>query len=234
MTADNSETVTALTALRESGAVGPAQADAFARMLESDAFAFGRMTLTEQRDRSREAAEQAASAFVSAALNGDVGDPMRAFYRLGVLCHTRDLPLYALTILLANVLDADTARDFAVDAWRIPEWPEANGGTDGWRAVWQSVGFCSDEENVTRPTEPLTLWRGALPARKRGMAWTADRDTGLWFARRFGGNIHGGARPRLYTATVTPDRVYARLTGRGENEWIIDTRSLPIRTEETP
>lgn len=184
---------------------------------------FAMMPLTEQRDATHEAAMAAADAFI----RDPSGDPMETFYRLGHLSHTRDLPGYALTILLSQVLDEDTARDLILFSWRIPEWPEANGGTDAWRLAWQLAGYCADDD-VPQPTKPTTLWRGAIPRHKRGMAWTGDRDKAVWFRDRFGTSL--GGVPRLYEATVDPSRVYARLVGRHEDEYVVDTRALPIRT----
>jgi hypothetical protein len=199
-------------------------------MLTNPAHQFGLLPIEEQKERTAAAAEQAAEEFIALAQTGHVGDPMHAFWDLKWLSHNRDLAHFAATIILADVLDEEDARAFALMAWTSPEWPEANLGGDLWRLLWQQVGYVSDGD--PRPTGPVTLYRGAVPARKRGMAWTADLTRARWFAHRFPRSEHF-KQGRVYTASVAPERIYARYTGRGEDEWVIDTRGLGIRTLET-
>jgi hypothetical protein len=205
------------------------------KSLDSPAFRFARLDLAEQKRLTHEAAVKAALTFVSDPgahrdADGDP-DPMRAFYELGHLSHTRDLPTYALLVISADVLDLATLRDFLVFAWRTPEWPEQGMNREPWHASWRKAGFCSDTEDVGAPTGPVVVYRGASPKFKRGLAWTDDLDKARWFARRFPKSDHFAAG-RVYEATATPDRVYARILGRGEDEWVVDTRRLPIRTLE--
>lgn len=217
--------------------VAAADADAFAVMLASPQHQHMVLPLAEQKDRTHDASVEAAHRFIADPTafpdrNTGEPDPMRPFYSLGYLNHTRDLPGYALLIIYAGVLDRDTARDLAVFAWRATEWPERP-HTEEWRTAWTRLGFCSDTEDVTAPTEPVELYRGATPKFKRGMAWTDDRDRALWFASRYPKG-DGFGQGRVYGATVEPGRVFARILGRSEDEWVIDTRRLPIRTLEVP
>lgn len=212
----------------------PAERAAFERMLASPSFAFSQLPLEEQKRLTHEAAVDAAARFVADPHAYDDADgepdPMRAFYELGHLSATRDLPAFALLVLMSRVLDEGTERDLAVFAWRAPEFPE---GGDGalWRETWRRLGFCSDMEDEPAPTETMRLYRGAVPRHKRGMAWTEDLDRARWFARRFPKSEHFG-QGRVYVADVEPRRVFARISGRGEEEWVIDTQGLAIRTLE--
>lgn len=114
------------------------------------------------------------------------------------------------------------------DAWSAAEWPEQCQPTEWWVQWWQQCGYAVDGVLTERPSEPLTLWRGAVADRMRGMAWTADRKIAEWFARRFDGALEDTGR--LYTATVEPSRLLARLheAHRSEDEYVIDTEGLTI------
>lgn len=178
---------------------------------------------------------------------------------LSVPSHDRDLPTFASMVLSADALTEANARDLARTAWTICEFPEGNLTARQWRDIWAHVGYVDDgeEEDAAtsydldatetvdhgrpeRPTEPTVVYRGAIASRKRGMAWTTDLTRARWFAARFSGlagqeTLSGGVRFRVakvYRTTVPPDRVYARFNGRGEHEWVIDTRGL--RIEEVP
>lgn len=215
----------------------PEEVDQWLATLDSPAFRFARLTVAEQRSLTHLAAIDAAQSFCadpSTYLDHDGDpDPVSAFYGLGHLSHTRDLPTFALLVLHADVLDLDTRRDLTVFAWRVPEWPHSGLNTDLWHEAWARAGFCSDEDDVTPPTDPITVYRGATPRFKRGLAWTADIDKARWFARRFPKSDTFG-QCRVYAADVNPNRVYARIVHRSEDEWVIDTRRLAIRTVEVP
>lgn len=219
-------------ALRKAGIEG---VDEWVAVMDSPAARFHRLPIEQARELTHAAAVEAAHAFMQ-----DPGgyldaeghpDPLRAFYALGHLSHTRDLPTYALLVLNFGALDLDTRRDLTVFAWRVPEWPHAGQNTDLWHSAWARAGFCSDVEDVERPTEPVVVYRGAAAKFKRGLAWTADIERARWFGRRFpAGGTFGLCR--IYTATADPARLYARIVGRGEDEWVVDTRGLPIHTLE--
>jgi len=82
------------------------------------------------------------------------------------------------------------------------------------------------------PTDHLadefTIWRGGsgdLAYLLSGFSWTRDRDIACWFAMRFAG-IH--PPPRLYRATVKREQVLAHLTGREEDEILIEPFSVSV------
>jgi hypothetical protein len=90
-------------------------------------------------------------------------------------------------------------------------------------------GYLVNGHPAPRPVEPVTLYRGATPARARGMSWTDDRDRAEWFARRFDDSA------RVWTATLKPHDLLARIHapdgGRGEHEYVVraDTARVHLR-----
>jgi hypothetical protein len=147
--------------------------------------------------------------------------------------HNRDLPYFAFATVTAGCYTPLGALDIVEDAWVQPEWPEANYGTPMWRTMFQQVGYLhldEDGQPQPRPEVVPTLWRGAIPSRRKGMAWTSDRERAEWFVRRWqpGGSFRKASLWRL--DDVPADRVFARFDGRGEHEWALDTRGLtPVR-----
>lgn len=173
----------------------------------------------------------------------DLEDWQSHWYGNHVL-HTRDLPYFGISLILARALTYEASRELMDRAWTLPEWP---GQTDKtiWRRAFAATDFiCSvraegeecdlhfDEWDQTGEGEPLTLYRGALESAKRGLSWTTDRDRALWFVRR--GDMTGRGRPmHLYRATVARERTLAHFHHRSESEVVADVHGLKI-TEETP
>jgi hypothetical protein len=73
---------------------------------------------------------------------------------------------------------------------------------------------------VGLPTGAATLYRGCLPARVRGMAWTTTVERAEFFAER------RGASARVYAAHVPPRHILAILHDRGEDEVVVNPRWL--------
>src|SRR4029078_6886251 len=85
------------------------------------------------------------------------------------------------------------------------------------RAASEPAGGSSDAASE-RPTEPLTLYRGATEEHQRGLAWTADPERAQWFAKR----VDFQDDPALvYRRTFAPQDIMARFAGRGEDEFIV-------------
>jgi hypothetical protein len=81
---------------------------------------------------------------------------------------------------------------------------------------------------------PFTLYRGVagIGARRghRGMSWTASFDCAAWFAR-----CYSLPAPAVLRVEVEACRVLAYLTGRGEQEFVVDLPSgkrLAIQTRD--
>lgn len=131
-----------------------------------------------------------------------------------------DLPHLLVTHL--HRLPLDEIRRAVTEAWRMAEFPEDHLGTDVWTGLFDGCEYMVDGEPAMRTDLPdvLTLYRGALPARKRGLSWTADLDQARWFANRFTGNLP------VYRIEVFRSYVLARITTRSEDEYIVDTTDL--------
>ncbi|KQP62919.1 hypothetical protein [Nocardioides sp. Leaf285] len=181
--------------------------------------------------------------------------------------HDRDAPWIVYRLISHFALTDAEVRRLARWAWTHCEFPEANFDTDGWRFVFKMIGepvfdealdadedplghdpeddddedeSVEDERARLIPTGPVRLYRGAVPERAVGMAWSGSRETAQWFARRWSGMGRGNGE--VYTTVVAPDRIFARFTGRGEDEYVIDTEGLRLGrdvvlatgAEETP
>lgn len=129
-----------------------------------------------------------------------------------------------------------TARALLLRAWSMPEWP-GQLLRDLWLGAFAHVGalpvcqadadddvdFCAIPHD-----QPIQVWRASFPGDKRGLAWTTDKNVAAWFAGR--GDLGGRGRAmRVWTTTVTPDRVLAHITGRGESEVVCNVEGLRLR-----
>lgn len=182
---------------------------------------------------------------------GDCDNPFVALNRLGGSLHDRDAPHMAFRLITERCLTPGAARDYAAWAWKKCEFPEANFQTEGWLLIFDWIEAMTgarlhdddpdqdDESGPTAtwsepeglfPTEPVTLWRGAIDERAVGMAWTADRSMAEWFVQRLNGGSHGEAH--LWETTVSPDRVRARFIHRKEDEYVLNTIGMRIGAGE--
>lgn len=138
--------------------------------------------------------------------------------------------------LLASALEDDTLPwdeylPAVVDAWTMAESPESHYGAEFWVWHFREAGYFHDGADHQSPAAPMTLYRGCSLGRERRMSWTDDLDTARWFAARVGDSgLHG----RVIQAKVQPWRVLAYIheEGRGESEWVIDSRSIRYKVYE--
>jgi hypothetical protein len=136
--------------------------------------------------------------------------------------HDRDLPDLVLDLLEENCFTEEAARELLEHAWVSTEFPEQNGGSERWQEAFDAAGWISDDDSE-RPTEPMTLYRGAAEGHALGMAWTADRERAAWFARRFGTAMSEG---HVYKIVVDPRMILARFAGRNEDEYVLWTQDM--------
>lgn len=107
--------------------------------------------------------------------------------------------------------------------------PEDRIGADAWRELFGVVGFthCDHVDfgrPAERPTEPVTLYRGAIPERASGWMWTDDLDEARCYATR-----NGMYRGDVWTTTAPPDHLMATLDLPGNaRQYVIDPRGLSI------
>ena len=126
-------------------------------------------------------------------------------------------------------LDMNTLGEALEDAWTGAEFPERTVERELWITMFGWSGYIVDTTARERPAEPLTLYRGAKPDAKAGMAWTGSLEQAQWFANR---PLQSG-EGKVYTATVEPERLLAHFPeSRGEDEYVIDSEDLEI-TEYT-
>jgi len=94
------------------------------------------------------------------------------------------------------------------------------------RASWKPPQKCT--QPADRPAESVTLWRGSKTTLRRRMSWTADRPRAEWFAARYA-TLGPSA---VYQVSAPPDALLCLIgaeQGRGEDEYVINTRGLAIR-----
>jgi hypothetical protein len=126
----------------------------------------------------------------------------------------------------AGWLSAETARIVVPAAWSSAEFPMLQLEPDEWRELFDLAGYTIECVATARPTESLTLWRGALSEHRNGWSWTDDRDLAQWFADR----PHNAGRGQVWAAAVDPCRLLARISEQrpGESEHVIDARGLAV------
>lgn len=160
----------------------------------------------------------------------DLDSFTRPFYSRATA--TRDAPFFVGACVHAGCFTEEVAVEAVAWSWSMPEWPEGNFGKPFWLRLFGAVGYLhhdrADDLTRTPPETVPDLWRGAISSRRKGLAWTADRERAEWFAQRWeaGGHFKQLHLWHLPAGAVEPRRVLARFDGRGEAEWVIDTRRL--------
>lgn len=123
-----------------------------------------------------------------------------------------------------DLLGDDVATALVGQAWSIAEYPEDALGCDLWLELFDLAGFTVDGKAAPRPTQPLTLYRGAPEDRRARMAWTDSVDE----AQRFATGLRTRETGELWTATVEPWRLLTVDNGRTEHEHVINPDGLEI------
>ncbi len=136
-------------------------------------------------------------------------------------------PALVADLNLEGLLDAAAAAVVVPSAWSDVEFPNRALDEDTWGRLFELAGYTGDGVPAARPSEPLKLWRGAVPAHRAGWSWTDLPAVAEWFAAR----PHNFGEGRIWTARVEPGRLLARITHQrpGESEYVVDARGLPIR-----
>jgi hypothetical protein len=118
-------------------------------------------------------------------------------------------------------------RGVICSAWSMAEFPLVQLDEDQWRELFDHVGYVVDGKAAERPSEPLTLYRGAMPKFRNGWAWTDDRDLAQWFADR----PHHRGEGQVWKAVVEPERLLARISEQreGESEYVVDARGMDVK-----
>lgn len=132
---------------------------------------------------------------------------------------------------LGKRISVESLRRLLPEAWTDPEFPERALTKASWREMFETVGYAVDGEAQPRPAAPLTLWRGAVPNRRRGWAWTDEYDLAQRFALGLeAGGLVGRIAGQVYTSEVPPEALLCRIIDQrpGESEYVIDTHGLTI------
>ncbi|MEV6679444.1 hypothetical protein AB0N09_21705 [Streptomyces erythrochromogenes] len=110
--------------------------------------------------------------------------------------------------------------------WSGAEYPDRAVDRGSWRAMFRRAGFTVDGVPATRPDEPIRLWRGSVPARRRDWSWTTERAIAEGYAAGTAARRPNGL---IYTVLAPPAALLcANPTERNEAEFVIDTRGLRI------
>lgn len=134
-------------------------------------------------------------------------------------------PALVCDLFTEDLLTTEAAMVAVPDAWSMCEFPNRYVERPLWRMLFDHAGYTVNGEAASRPTEPVMVWRGAIPGHRDGWAWTDDIEMARWFAAR---EFHKGAG-RVYTLEAEPWRLLARITdGREESEYVVDTDGLAI------
>lgn len=167
-------------------------------------------------------------------------DPFEALPRLGKVttdeferllgfAGMRNGPALLFDAYAGRHIDSATITAVIGPVWSTAEYPDQNIDRDGWRILFRRAGFTIDGKPADRPEEPLELWRGSVPERRRDWSWSTDRTVAEGYA-----NGTSARRPqgRLYRVVAPPEALLCANAERGEAEYVIDTRGLRI-TEQT-
>jgi len=106
-------------------------------------------------------------------------------------------------------------------------WGDKQLDRETWRALFDLAGYREDDEPADLPTEPVVLWRGALPEYRRNWSWTDRRDAAHHFASGWVVQKEIGL---IWRAVVEPERLLAKITG-GCTEYVVETTGLHIEPD---
>ncbi|MFD8413973.1 hypothetical protein ACFV2Q_19815 [Streptomyces sp. NPDC059650] len=112
-----------------------------------------------------------------------------------------------------------------LDVWSGAEYPHQNLDESLWRMLFEAAGYTVDGKAAERPTEPLTLWRGSVPGRRRDWSWTSDRTIAEEFAFK---GVRGRPIGVVWETKVPPRSLLSFDNGREESEYVVDTHGLRI------
>lgn len=117
--------------------------------------------------------------------------------------------------------------EMLAEVWMDTECPWQN--QSDW-ALWggdrpqkQCAMSRDDREALALLPNQLTIYRGVAKGNNvNGLSWTLSRETAIWFVRRFRGD-------GLITATAKRQDVHAFLSGRQEQEIVVEHLSITSR-----
>lgn len=95
-----------------------------------------------------------------------------------------------------------------------------------WLPMWEAIGYRINSDPAKRPTESLVLHRGSDAAHRDNWSWTTKVDV-AWQA--------AGADGQVWTATIPPERLLARIIrdDYDESEYVARPEGLKIEPHLT-
>jgi hypothetical protein len=140
---------------------------------------------------------------------------------------------YRLTAF-AEVVDEMTDHEYwstLANVWIDSDNIRQNQAT--WERLWRSdrgndhlLMDLDERETLAAMPDVIRVWQGHTTARDDGWSWTTERETAVWFARRFA-LLEGGVAA-VSEATVPKETVLAYFARRGEHEVIVNARNYGV------
>ncbi len=152
-----------------------------------------------------------------------------AFYTLCLRAGRVHGPKVLLDSWMQGRIDNAILSNSVAEVWSAAEYPEQALRRCDWRNLFYSAGYTVDGQLAERPTEPIRLYRGSIPQRRCGWSWTGDLDIAQRFAAGYetGGPI-GRLAGEVWEIMAPPAALLSHITGRQEDEYVVDTRGLRI------
>lgn len=125
-----------------------------------------------------------------------------------------------------SIIERSTLAATIGDIWSMAEFPDRALEYDTWRWLFGEAGYTADGVPVERPGAALVLYRGSVDERRSCWSWTDSLDVGMRYAD---GEHYRRPQGAVWVASVPPENLFARNTGRGEFEYVVDTDGLDIQ-----
>lgn len=131
-----------------------------------------------------------------------------------------------------EMISYDTLAAHVGAVWSLAEFPDQCLEREQWLELFRCASFTVDGKRAALPTEPLTLWRGAVPERRADWSWTTDPEVARTYAS---GTMLGRPMGKVWQVVAPPGALLAANLGpdtRKESEYVVDTRGLNIFEDE--
>lgn len=138
-------------------------------------------------------------------------------------------PALIFDLRLGRIIGTEILARLIGGVWSGAEYPDQAIPLDTWLTFFSEAGYTVDGQPAERPSEPIQLYRGTVPARRRDMSWTDSIETATTFAY---GGLRGRPEGRVYCASVEPWRLLARNNDRTESEYVVNTHDLVVSEVE--
>ncbi|KAA9143542.1 hypothetical protein F6B41_25490 [Microbacterium lushaniae] len=122
-------------------------------------------------------------------------------------------------------------------SWARPDvtgWPLIDLPRKEWLAMFERVGYLHNgfRSEQMRPNKPLTLYRGATHAYRRGLSWTTHEPDARFYAERY-----RGEPGHVYAIDAEPSWLLARVSGNPlapGGEYVVNAPKGSVRLLDPP